>query len=113
MLPDVAGLAVYLLFFIGVLLYTKGWDDDESPNKPKKKDDNDYDAPYSGDAQNSNQFGGSIGAIEKKWRKDDPGRASLHYAAQIRSHPKHKAAREQLKRELSDKFHKYLREGGR
>jgi len=117
MLPDIVGLIVYLFLFLAALSYTY--------DKPKKRDpdhddhdeegepiDNEYDGK---DAINTGKFTGTFGALARKYgsRKSDQYEGTLHYAAQIRSHPKHKESKAILKERLVERYNNYLREGGR
>lgn len=113
MLPEIVGLLIYILLFLATILYTEGWD--KKPGKGKaaqKEDDDTYDRSGNGNALNALHFTGQFGAIARKWGKDETHQANLHYAAQIRTHPKHTTSRDELQVQLQEKYREYLRKGG-
>jgi len=119
MFPDLVMLVIYLGLFVITVFYTydDGSEKARKTQRVKKKNDDLDDDVYehqgriTGDAINTGHFTGVFGAIARKFRGNIQ-QQNLHYAAQIRSHPKHKEAKAELKEQLRAQYREYLRKGG-
>jgi len=89
MIPEVAQLGLYLILFLASVFYTSGWSDKPKSKSSNSRDEDDY------DDLGVPQFSGELGRIARIG-KTDPRYALVLNASQIRSHPNHKAAKQEL-----------------